>query len=104
MEQLTLEEMNTGILPDGTVLKVGDIIRYDIAMHMGITKVILHDGKICMESNFMYGSKTPIDQFIKNASYNHVTKLSLTDLYKLCKKNGWNTQEYMIRFGKHTNN
>ena len=100
MEQLTLENMNTGLLPDGTQLNVGDIIRYDIAMHMGITRVILYEGKLCMESNFMDGDKTAIDHFIKSANYNHIKKISLSDLYKLCKKNGWNTKEYMIEFGK----
>jgi hypothetical protein len=100
MEQLTLENMNTGLLPDGTQLNVGDIVRYDISTHMGITRVVLHEGKICMESNFMYGENAPIDNFLKGASYNHIKKLSLVDLYKLCKKNNWNTKEYIAKFGK----
>lgn len=102
MEQLQLENMNTGKLPDGTEIKEGDIIKYKIAMHMGITRVILHEEKLCMESNFMYGNKTAIDHFLKNASYNHIEKMTLSDLYRFCKKNNWNTSEYITKFGKKT--
>ena len=49
--------MNTGKLPDGTEIKEGDIIKYEIAMYAGITRVILHEGKLCMERNFMYGQQ-----------------------------------------------
>lgn len=102
MEQLALniENVNTVILPDGTVLNVGDIVRYDVAMHMGITKVVLHEGNLCMENNFMYGKNASIARFISRDSYNRITKLSLADLYKLCKKNNWDTAKYMIEFGK----
>lgn len=84
-------------------LKEGDIILYKIAMHMGITRTILHDGKLCMESNFMYGDKMPIDIFLSDP-FSSVTRLSLTDLYRLCKKNNWNTKEYMIKFGSKQRN
>lgn len=100
MEQLQLENMNTGKLPDGTEIKEGDIIKYKIAMHTGITRVILHEGNLCMETNFMYGDKTAIDHFIKGASYNSIEKMTLADLYRFCKKNGWNTSKYIIKFGK----
>ena len=100
MEQLVLDRMNSGFLPDGTEINVGDIILYRIAMHAGITRVILFNGKLCMEGNFMYGENTSIGNFLSNASYNSITKMSLADLYRFCKKNGWDTKEYIIKFGR----
>jgi len=92
--------MQDGALPDGTVLKHGDIIHYTIGPHTGITRVVFSDGKLRMLKNFMYGDGYPIDNFIGQASYNCITKMSLTDLYKFCKKNKWPTGEYISKFSK----
>ena len=101
MKQLELDEMDVGVLPDGTEISVGDIILYRVAMHVGITRVILFGGKLCMEGNFMYGDNTSIGHFLSNASYNTVEKMSLVDLYKFCKKNNWETGYYIKKFGKN---
>jgi len=80
-------------------IKVGDIIMFKISFHIGITRVILHGGELCMEENFMYGDKVNINQFMKE-SYHKIAKMSLVDVYKFCKENEWDTGEYIRKFGK----
>ena len=104
MKQLELENMDAGLLPDGTEIKVGDIIIWSVAMHTGVTKVILKDGKLSMEKNGYYGDGQSIDRFLfengQRISYNTIEVVSLTELYKFCKKNNWDTAKYIIKFGK----
>lgn len=81
-------------------IKQGDILRYDVGPHMGITRAVMYNGEMCMETNFMCGENFSIKKFLE-CSYYRLTRLSLVDLYKLCKKNGWETEKYIIRFGKN---
>ena len=104
MNQTELIGMDVGVLPDGTEIKVGDIIIWSVAMHTGVTRVILQDGKLSMEENGYYGNGQSIDRFLfengQRVSYNTIEVVSLAELYKFCKRNNWDTAEYIIKFGK----
>lgn len=99
MKQTALQNMDVGLLPDGTEIKAGDLIMYDYGPYSGqLTRVVLYDGKLCMEENFMFGDNEPIDHFLKQ-TYSSIRKIKLTDIYKHCKKNKWDTAEYILKFG-----
>ena len=98
--QTELDFAKVGRLPDGTHIQEGDIIRYEISMYTGITRVVSIDGFLCMEKNFMYGDGCSIAHFLKQASYNHITKMSLKEMYQYCKENKWNVAEYVVEYGQ----
>ena len=101
MKQLELENMDVGVLPDGTQIREGDILMYDYGPYRGqVTRAVLFDGKLCMESNFMFGDNVSISHFLNAATYAHIRKITLAELYKHCKKNNWETAKYMVKYRK----
>jgi hypothetical protein len=102
MKQLEIENMNTGILPDGTEIKEGDIIMYDYGPYSGqLTRAVLHGGKLCFESHFMYGDHAPIDHVLNQPTYSSIKKMSLVEVYKYCKANHWDTGKWVRKFSQH---
>jgi len=95
-EQTTIAEFSQGVLPDGTILKEGDIVMYQVGPYEKFTKIIIDNGKLCLRKCFMYGDSMPIDRFLSNGSYYHVTKYSLKEVYQYLKKYNQKTSDYLI--------
>ena len=99
MKQLELENMDAGFLPDGTEIKVGDIVLYEMGSGNGITRIIMHCGKLSLEENFLYGDKISVGHVLTDGC-NRITKMSLVDVYKYYKERGWDVGSVIAKFGK----
>ena len=89
MKQLTFDQMNRGVLPDGTEIKEGDIVKYDMPTGIGFTRVVLIEGNLCMKDNYLYGKGCPISHYLNEAGYHEIEKVKLIDVYRFCKENDW---------------
>lgn len=101
--QLSVEnkEFTNGVLPDGTQISPGDIVQYShpaCGGMSGFTRVILLNGELCMEENAFMGNGTSISHWVNQASYYEIKKVSLVDIYKFCRQNGWDTKKYTTKF------
>lgn len=81
-------------------LKEGDLIYYSYSFWDSVTRVVMKDGVMRMEENFMRGKNIPLETLLYEGSLLRITKMSLVDLYRLCKEKGWNTGKYISEFGK----
>lgn len=97
MEQLTFDDTNVGVLPNGNPIKVGDIVKYELGNGYGFTRIVLIDGKLCLEDNYMYG-QVSLNHFLSNASYNTVKVVKLVDIYKDCKAKNISFKFYVDMF------
>jgi len=82
----------------GTNVCVGDIVLWNVAWYYGLSRVVIINGKLCIEDNYYYGDGIAIDVFLKGTT--GIKVMSLVDVYKFCRKSGWDTGEYIKKFGK----
>lgn len=65
-----MESNNISLVP-------GDLVEYNVSMYKGFTRVVRHEGKLCLEETFTSGpTPIPIDNFLE-MPWNQVKKREL---------------------------
>lgn len=87
-----------GKLPDGTIIRDGDVLMISLSFYTTISKVY-EDANSC---NLMAKGPGPycFDNKISDLIMGNceVKKVTPVDVYKFCKHNKWTTEEYLKLF------
>lgn len=83
-----------GKLRNGDVVKSGDVVMVEYGPYYSILKIYESEGFL-MVKHFMYGETTLAN--LDKYAY-RIKKITPVEVYKFCKKNQWNTKEYISLF------
>lgn len=95
MKQIVLELDVSRRLPNGDIIDEGDFVECSYGPYITHHKVFEHDGRLCLDSHHIHGDKPSITGML-NASCCTIKKISLVEIYKVYKENGWSFEWFII--------